>query len=406
MSMSVLLSKRWIGFLWLALLLASNPAHAAGELPKFMTPVKHADAQGGERLAYSKAALETFAFILYSNGAGNTPDYKRLIDCYKSSFDAINMNAHIPWAFARNLEESMASVIYHSVTALVCDDNSNWEKVTSQSTLKITNFSEWATWSESEKLFYVGGYIDAGVTAALSLGTTESKRNLERYKRTTFNDKVIKQIIEQVDAQGLELDKPLPWSIAAAFGRVLGSQRPPPTSVNKAKEANKTGGISSVVYTTYLDAKIMGEICQPHLVQEFSAQRVSALQSYEDSMACYAEKSLTHLMHPLAVKFGMQLAEAKQMTNQFTSAYPDRLARVKSEFAKFGLAKARLLCKAMVDNHKFSNFVLAEKLDATYYQFGRMDSTRPVFDSYMKSVESCPKIFSLENSVAAPAFLQ
>ncbi|MEY4644742.1 MAG: hypothetical protein RLZZ596_1573 [Pseudomonadota bacterium] len=398
--------KRRLIYLILALLPTLNQVQAEDRLPNFMTSGRHIDAQAGEKLAYTKGVLETIAFVLYSYGATSSPDYQRILDCYKERFRDIVMTAHMPWIFAKMLDKPLAYLIYHDTTPSICKVQSVQASPLRPATLKITYFSEWSSWSESEKMFYVGGFIDGGATINREFSHPDSKRMIERLKSINFKDTLIKEIVAHADAEGLRLDSPLPWSISVAFGKVLGKNPSPLSAVNEEHEKNKTAQISFAAHGSYIDARIMSEICQEHLVNVLTPETLSGIKAYENSMQCYGERSISNLVLPLMVSYGVSLGKAEQITAPMKSAFLEKLPRVKVEYAKLGASSAKAICLDMVKNHRFSRNVLAEKLDAMHYQFGRLSITKGVFDSYMKSVASCPKVYSLENSVPAPAFLQ
>ena len=129
---------------------------------------------------YSATPLEQFG--LYSRVDRSLSSYQHLVDCYKEEFESINMASELPWVYGENLNESLAHNIYHRTTPLVCRDHKYSESKLQQRTLKITHLTEWNSWSVNEKIYYVGGYLDAGVTILQITNTSKSAKELERLK--------------------------------------------------------------------------------------------------------------------------------------------------------------------------------------------------------------------------------
>lgn len=92
----------------MALQLLSNDVIAEDQAPRFMTPYKHSGATEQQKMAYSKGALESLIFGLYSRVDRSLSSYQHLVDCYKEEFESINMVSELPWVYGENLNESLA----------------------------------------------------------------------------------------------------------------------------------------------------------------------------------------------------------------------------------------------------------------------------------------------------------
>ena len=391
----------------MALQLLSNDVIAEDQAPRFMTPYKHSGATEQQKMAYSKGALESLIFGLYSRVDRSLSSYQHLVDCYKEEFESINKFADLRWLFGENLNESLAHNIYHHTTPEICRDHKYLESKLQQRTLKITHLTEWNSWSLDEKIYYVGGYLDAGVTILQMSTNNQSTKELDRLKRNKYDDVKLREVVKQIDVKGLELNNPIPWSVAISFGKVFGNN-----SANIASEMSvesemyKTGEISIEAYGKSIDFKILKEICKPHFARELSSDEQAQITSYTKSFNCAGEKSIHNLMRPLLASQGLTNDKLEQTLKSLNGVFEEKLSKSKIEYLKIGDEKTKSICIDIILNNKYSEYVLADSYDVMKYQFGRLQQTRKIFDDFEVSTKSCPKIFSVGNKVRLPKFLQ
>ncbi len=401
-------SFRWLFATFIILLhLLSNDAIAEAQVPRFMTPYKHSHATEQQKLAHSKGVLESLIFGLYSRVDRNLPSYQQLVDCYKEKFESINKFADLRWTFGDNLNESLAHNIYHHTTQVICRDHEYTESKIQQRTLKITHLTEWNSWSLDEKIYYIGGYLDAGVTILQMSTNNQSNIELDRLKRNKYDDFKLREVVKQIDFKGLELNNPIPWSVAISFGKVFGNNSANIASeMSVESEMNKTGEISIEVYGKSVDFKILKDICKPHFARELSIDEQAQITSYAKSFNCAGEKSIQNLIRPLLASQGMSNDKLEQISISLNGAYEEKLSKSKIEYLKIGDEKTKSICIDFIRNNKYSEYVLADTYDIMKYQFGRLQQTQKIFDNFEASTKSCPQILSIGNKVRPPKFLQ
>ena len=213
-------------------------------------------------------------------------------------------------------------------------------------------------------------------------------------------------MVKHIEAIGLEAGLPLPWSVAAAFGKVFGATSGKADDVGEAAESRKTGKISLYAYATYVDFKVLGTICEPHWKSSLSIQEESDLAAYQESLKCFGEKSIDGLIQPLMSSYGLSKSRTRQLTDSVTTAYDAKLSRARQHYRGLGSENTKSICVDLVRNNHYSDYVLAEKLDAMKYQFGRGVSGTAIFDGFMNYSNSCPRRYSLFDNISIPAFLQ
>lgn len=391
----------------IAFKLFSNEVMAADDVPRFMSPYRLAAATDQQNMAYTKGVLESLVFGLYSRVDVSTPWYQLLVDCYKEKFESININAGFPWLLGDNLNDSLAHNIYHRTTPVVCHDHKYIESKTQQRTLKITPLTEWAAWTLDEKTYYVGGYLDAAITIVRLSNSDRSTKELEQIKQIKYDDGKLKEVVRQIDGKGLELNSPLPWSVATSFGKVFGFGTAKVASEMSVElEMAKTGGISIAVYGKYVDFKILENICKPHYTRHLSNEEQIEITNYTSSFKCGSEKSIQNLIRPFLASQGMAEEKLDQISKSLNGAFDEKLSKSKSHYSKLGDDKTKLICIDNIRNNKYSEYVLADIYDVMKYQFGRLPQTRKIFDDFEQSTKSCPQIFSIGNKVRPPKFLQ
>jgi hypothetical protein len=399
---------RWL-LAWLIITFGifSNDVMAADETPRFMSPYRLAGATDQQNMAYSKGVLESLVFGLYSRVDISLPWYQQLVDCYKEKFESINRNAGLPWLFGDNLNDSLAHNIYHRTTPIVCRDHKYVESKLQQRTLKITPLTEWAAWTVDEKIYYVGGYLDAAITIARLSNNDRSTKDLERIKRIKYDDGKLKEVVRQIDEKGLELNSAIPWSVATSFGKVFGNDPAKFASeMSVESEMAKTGGISVAVWGKYLDFKILENICKPHFKSHLASEEQIEITNYSKSFKCASEKSIQNLIRPFLASQGLYEDKLDQISKSLNGAYDEKLSKSKSDYLKIGDDKTKTICIDIIRNNKYSEFVLADAYDVMKYQFGSLPQTQKIFDEFEQSIKSCPQIFSIGNKVRPPKFLQ
>jgi hypothetical protein len=400
--------RRWLYVLLIiGLELISNDIKADDETPRFMSPHRHSGATDQQNMAYGKGALESIVFGLYSQVDRSLPSYQELVDCYKENFELINRSAVLPWVLGENLKESLAHNIYHRTTPIVCRDHKYIESKLQQRTLKITHLTEWNSWSVNEKIYYVGGYLDAGITILQVTSTSQSTKDLERLKRNKYDDVKLREVVKQIDTKGLELNNPIPWSVALSFGKVFGNNPENIASeMSVDTEMYKTGEISMAVFGKYVDFKILEDICKPHFIRNLTIDEQVEVTSYAKSFKCAGEKSVQNLIRPFLASQGLTNDKLEQISRSLNAAYDEKLIKSKSAYEKIGEDKTKAICLDLIRNNKYSEYLLADAYDVMKYQFGRLKNTRKIFDDFEQSTKSCPQIFSIGNKVRTPKFLQ
>jgi hypothetical protein len=401
-------SFRWLfAMLVIVLHLLSNDAIAEDQAPRFMTPYKHSGATEQQKLAHSKGVLESLIFGLYSRVDRNLPSYQHLVDCYKENFESINKFADLRWTFGDNLNKSLAHNIYHHTTPVICRDHKYTESKLQQRNLKITYLTEWNSWSLDEKIFYVGGYLDAGVTILQISTNSQSSKELDRLKRNKYDDVKLREVVKQIDVKGLELNNPIPWSVAISFGKVFGNNSANiATDMSVESEMYKTGEISLDAFGKYVDFKILGNICKPHFIRNLTNEEQVEISNYVESFRCASEKSIQNLIKPFLASQGLANDKLEQISKSLNGAYEEKLSKSKSDYLKIGDEKTKMICIDIIRNNRYSEYVLADSYDVMKYQFGRLQQTQKIFDNFEASTKSCPKIFSIGNKVRPPKFLQ
>jgi hypothetical protein len=399
---------RWL-FVWLALAfkLFSTDVLAAVETPRFMSPYKHAGATDQQKMAYSKGVLESLVFGLYSRVDISLPGYQQLVDCYKEKFESINRFAELPWTLGDNINESLAHNIYHHTTQSVCRDHKYIESKIQKRTLKITHLTEWNAWTLDEKIYYVGGYLDAGITVLQLTNSGQATKDLERLKRFKYDDEKLEQVVKLIDSKGLELNNPIPWSVSTSFGKVF-SNNPPGTASQMSldSEMAKTGSILLEVYGKYVDFKILENICKPHFIRHLAYEEQVEITNYAKSFQCASEKSIQNLIRPFLTSQGLATDKLDQISKSLNGAYDEKLSKSRSDYSKIGDDKTKAICIDVIRNNKYSDYVLADAYDVMKYQFGRLQQTQKIFSDLEQSTKLCPQTFSIGNKVRPPKFLQ
>ena len=245
------------------------------------------------------------------------------------------------------------------------------------------------------------------LTILQTTSTSQSAKDLERLKRNKYDDVKLREVVKQIDAKGLELNNPIPWSVALSFGKVFGNNSENIASeMSVDSEMYKTGEISLETYGKSMDFKILNNICKPHFVRLFTLDEQAEIASYSKSFSCAGEKSIQHLIRPFLASQGLANDKLEQISKSLNDAYEEKLSKSKSDYLKIGDEKTKMICSDIIRNNKYSEYVLADAYDVMKYQFGRLKNTRKIFDDFEQSTKSCPQIFSIGNKVRPPKFLQ
>lgn len=354
--------------------------------------------------AYTKGALESIMFVAYSKGLNETEDFHTLIDCLKENYSKLSTSAFTPWVFGRDLDKSLAHNIFTLNIPIVCEMHDAGANYSSQKTLKLTYYTDWTSWSESQKINYIGGYIDGAIVILSRLNDADSIRLKKNLQEKIADINFFKQMIRQLELSGFEIPYPLPWSIASAFGASLEGGKKL-SIYNRNSEMENVGAVSLKPYTTYIDFKVLSKVCEPYFNRLLDKKTMGSIPPYLNSLQCHAEKSLSFFIEPMLLRFGSTPNQSKSLIQSLQSSYDEKLKKAQIEYSNIGSSVASMSCMAIIKNHKFSNYVLAEKLDAMKYQSNRVDIIKPIFKNYAKSIKSCPNIYSLDNSVEEPSFL-
>jgi hypothetical protein len=383
----------------------SSSAIAESIQPPFVNHIKYGDLSDKEKLAYTKGALESIMFTLYSRNLSNTHDYNIMVKCYKKNYSKLSLMAHTPWLFGRDLDKSLAYNILNLNTPTLCANQKASDHKLGNKTLRLTYFTEWGSWTKTQKINYVGGYIDGSVAILMSFSDAESRRLLNEVQKLNLSEENLWRIVQNIEANGFELNLPIPWSVSVAFGQAFGKSEKQKTKNNEEIMKNRLGEVSLSAYSTFVDFKIITEVCKPHFNSNLDPKKQRAISDYIESLKCHGEKSVDGFIKPILISFGVPSKNVQELIEPLLSSYDYKLENTSIAYNQMVGVAARELCLSLLDDHEFSDFVLAEKIDAMKYQSERVKSAKDIFNRYLKEAESCPKIFSLENSVTAPNFL-
>ncbi len=391
-----------ISFIAMAL---SSSAIAESIQPTFVNHIKYGDLSDKEKLAYTKGALESMMFTAYSRNLSSTNDYNITIKCYKKNYSKLSLMAHTPWLLGRDLDKSLAYNILNLNTPTLCANQKASDHNLDNKTLRLTYFTEWDSWNKTQKINYVGGYIDGSVAILMAFSDDESRRLLNEVKKFNLSEENLWRIVQNIESNGFELNLPIPWSVSVAFGQAFGKLEKQTTKNNEEIMKNRLGEVSLSAYSTFVDFKVITEVCKPHFNSSLDLKKQRAISDYMESLKCHGEKSVDGFIKPILISFGVPSKNAQELIEPLLSVYDSKLENTRMAYNQIGVVAARELCLSLVDDHEFSDFILAEKIDAMKYQSERVKSAKDIFNRYLKKVKSCPKIFSLENSVTAPNFL-
>ena len=199
----------------------SAPVGRAG----LMTAYEWAGFGEREERIYFSGLLESFAFSGYSLVDRKNQDqirsYSRLVNCLRNYTDPIRSAMNSLLALGQGPEDSFASIVWDRVVPLVCER----EPISHSSVmlpLRLTSHYSWSKWSQQEKVLYQKGFLDAQIYQVSKRTNSEQQDKDFALLRNISTESRIKESVELLTKNGLELGSPIPWSIARANGSLVG----------------------------------------------------------------------------------------------------------------------------------------------------------------------------------------
>jgi hypothetical protein len=190
------------------------------DFPWLMTPYKYAHLNPEQRRIYLNAYFEAAGFVLYNyaprEAAGAMKNLNIWIDCVTETRNKETWSPDLDWVFGKNLDKSVAYVLYNTVSPLVCKEYA--EKAgTTDKMLRIYTYRDWKEWSTKEKAVYVSGYIDTVASFQMRLRDAGAPNDLKDL-RIVIEVTGIGGIVSDVMKIQFEPQYPLPWSVSRGLG--------------------------------------------------------------------------------------------------------------------------------------------------------------------------------------------
>ena len=181
-----------------------------------LPPIEWADGDGSspKEQAYFHGALETYGFILFSYWPRDTELEQQFSDFRRCVEDNKDRRWNLfGWLWGESLEASAAAQLIRETIPLVCQEyagkgRGGWNPP------QIIGKREWQSYSSTQRMFYVGAYVETALELMVLMQRSEDVTLLTQ----CMKEKGLDRILEELEGINFEWQHPMPWTVSRAVG--------------------------------------------------------------------------------------------------------------------------------------------------------------------------------------------